>query len=218
LMSHVVIEGHTTIGSGCNIFPFACLGGATQDLKYKGDITFVEIGDNTTIRENVTVNSGTNEGEVTRVGSRCLLMAYSHVAHACRLGDEVIMANCATLAGDVQVDDQAILGGLCAVHQFTRIGRMCIVGGCTKVSQDCPPFMMIDGNPAATRGLNSIGLKRRGVDEKARKLLKEAYRFLYRKNLSTSQALAVMKERLERCEEVDDLMKFIEKSERGIVK
>lgn len=218
LRPHVVIDGHTTIGAGCNIFSFACIGSQTQDLKFRGGRSTVEIGDRTTLREYVTVNSGTNEGEKTVVGSGCHIMAYCHVAHACRVGNGVIMANCATLAGDVTIEDQAVVGGLCGVHQFCRIGRMCMVGGCTKVVKDLPPYMMVDGNPAEVRGLNLIGLERRGVSEADRHILKQAYRLLYRKDLSVQQALAEIRGTLEACEVLAHLTGFIEASERGILK
>lgn len=218
LMSHVVVDGGTTIGKDCVIFPFACLGTQTQDLKFKGAETFVEIGDKTTLREYVTVNSGTNEGEITRVGSGCHIMAYCHVAHACRVGNGVIMANCATLAGEVEVEDGAIIGGLSGVHQFCRIGSMCMVGGCTKITQDCPPYMMIDGNPATVRGLNIIGLKRRDVSLAAVGLLKDAHRLLYRQELSTSQALEQIESTVESCPEVAHLLAFVSQSKRGIIR
>ena len=218
IMPHVVLDGWTRIGSKCTIFPFASIGTQTQDLKYRGGKSFVEIGDRTTIREYVTVNSGTEEGEVTRVGADCFLMAYTHVAHACELKNGVIMANCATLAGHIVVEDQVIIGGLTAVHQFVNIGRLCILGGCTKVTKDCPPFTTIDGNPAKVRGLNSVGLKRKNIDAQAQKLLKQAYRVLYRENLSTQQALKKIHATIEKCPELDYLLSFIEKSERGIIK
>lgn len=218
LMSHVVLEGVTTIGRGCTIFPFACIGTQTQDLKFTGAKTFVKIGNDTTIREYVTVNSGTSEGEVTQVGSNCHIMAYSHVAHACTVGDRVIMANCATLAGEVEVESDSILGGLVAVHQFCRIGKMCIVGGCSKVTQDAPPYMTVDGHPAAVRGLNIVGLKRKGYDVKAVKLLKEAYRYLYRSGLSTSHAVEKIGAHIESIPEIQHLLSFVSTSQRGIIK
>jgi len=218
LRPHVVIDGHTTIGAGCNLFSFACIGSQTQDLKFRGGSSTVEIGERTTLREYVTVNSGTNEGEKTIVGAGCHIMAYCHVAHACRVGNGVIMANGATLAGDVLVEDQAVIGGLSGVHQFCRIGRMCMVGGCTKVVKDCPPFMMVDGNPAAVRGLNLIGLERRGVSDEDRQLLKAAYRLLYRKELSVQQALEQIRATVGACEVLDHLVGFVEASERGILK
>jgi len=218
LMSHVVVDGNTTIGAGCNIFPFASLGTQTQDLKYKGAKTFVEIGEKTTIREYVTVNSGTEEGEITKVGSRCHIMAYCHIAHSCEVGNDVIMANCATLAGHIKVEDMAVIGGLAAVHQFVRIGKMCMIGGCSKITQDCPPFMLIDGNPASVHGPNSVGLKRRGISEDVQRLIKEAYKILYRQNLSVSHAVAKIKSDLKLCDEILHLLEFIESSQRGIIR
>lgn len=218
LRPHVVIDGHTTIGAGCNLFSFACIGSQTQDLKFRGGSSTVEIGEGTTLREYVTVNSGTHEGEQTIVGAGCHIMAYCHVAHACRVGNGVIMANGATLAGDVLIEDQAVIGGLSGVHQFCRIGRMCMVGGCTKVVKDCAPFMMVDGNPAAVRGLNLIGLERRGVSDADRQLLKKAYRLLYRQDLSVQQALEQIRATLGSSETLDHLVGFVEKSERGILK
>ena len=218
IRAHVVIEGCTRIGEGCTIFPFACIGSQTQDLKFRGGRSQVTIGARTTLREYVTVNSGTHEGEHTQVGEGCHIMAYCHVAHACNVGNGVIMANGATLAGDVLVEDQAVIGGLSGVHQFCRIGKMCMVGGCSKVVKDLPPFMMVDGNPSAVRGLNLIGLERRGVSEEDRKHLKEAYRFLYRKKLSTQEALAAIAAELPPCDVVAHLVSFIEASDRGILK
>jgi len=218
IMAHVVIDGFTTIGQGCTIFPFACIGTQTQDLKFKGAKTFVEIGDRTTIREYVTVNSSTNEGEKTIIGAGCHIMAYCHVAHSCIVGNEIIMSNCATLAGHVVVEDQAILGGLCAVHQFVRIGRLCMIGGLSKITQDCPPFMLIEGNPSEIRAPNSVGLKRRNISENSQKNIKEAYRLLCREGLSTTQAVERIKAEIELCPEVQHLLSFINASERGIIK
>jgi UDP-N-acetylglucosamine acyltransferase len=218
LMSHVVLDGWTTIGSECALFPFACIGTQTQDLKYKGGKTFVEIGSRTTLREYVTVNSSTNEGETTRVGAGCHIMACCHVGHACRVGDGVIMANATGLAGHVIVEDQAVLGGMSGVHQFVKVGRMCMIGGLTKVTQDCPPFMIVDGNPAGVRGLNSVALERRNVDPAAQRALKDAYRILYREGLSTRQAVARIRADLAPSPELEHLLRFVETSERGIVK
>ncbi len=218
LMSHVVVDGWTRVGDGCRIFPFACLGTETQDLKYRGAKTSVEIGSGTTIREYVTINSGTAENEVTRIGSGCLLMAYAHVAHGSLVGDQVIMANCATLAGHVVVEDQAVVGGLAAVHQFVRIGRMCMIGGCSKIAQDCPPFMLVDGNPAEVRGPNTVGLQRRGVSAASQRAIKEAYRWIYRKSLGVSEALAGIEQSDLTGPEVDHLVQFVRASERGIIR
>ncbi len=215
---HVVVDGVTTIGQQCEIFPFACIGTQTQDLKFKSGATSVEIGNRTTLREYVTVNSGTNDGERTVVGSDCHILAYCHVAHACRVGNGVIMSNGATLAGDVIVEDQAIIGGLSGIHQFTRIGRLCMVGGMTKITKDCPSFMIVDGNPARVRGVNVIGLERKQVDSEARDTIKKAYRILYRDGLSTQQAIDEIKKTIEPSEELNQLLKFIESSKRGILK
>ena len=218
IMAHVYLDGWTTLGTECRIFPFASIGTQTQDLKYAGAKTFVEIGDRTTLREYVTVNAGTMEGEVTRVGSDCHIMAYSHVAHACAVGSGVIISNCGTLGGHVVIEDQAIIGGLCGVHQFVRIGRLCMVGGCSKLVQDAPPFMIVDGNPACVRSVNVVGLRRKGLGDDAQHLLKEAFRILYHQQLSTSQAVAKVRAEVKMSPEVQHLLAFIEASARGTVK
>lgn len=218
LMSHVVLDGRTTIGRECTVFPFASIGTQTQDLKYKGGKTYVEIADRTTVREYVTINSGTNEGEVTKVGSDCHIMAYAHVAHGSVVGNEVIMANGASLAGEVIVEDQANIGGLTGVHQFVRIGRMCFVGGMSRITQDCPPYMIVVGIPAEVPGINSVGLARRGVPDESQALLKQAYKLLYRSGLSTRQAIERIQGEVTMCPEVEYLLAFVGKSERGITK
>ena len=218
LMSHVVIDGHTSLGQGCTVHPFASLGGRTQDLKYRGGHPGVAIGDQTVIREYVTVNCATADGDITRVGSRCLLMAYAHVAHDCSVGDEVILANCGTLAGHIVVEDQACLGGLSAVHQFVRLGRLSYVGGCAKVTQDVPPFMLGDGNPLQIPAINSVGLKRHGVSEEAQHQIKHAHRILYREELSTRQALEKIGQEVGTGPEIEHLLAFIRSSERGITR
>lgn len=218
LKSHVVLDGHTTIGSNCTIFPFASIGTQTQDLKFKGGTTYVEVGDDTTLREYVTVNSGTEDGEVTRVGSGCNLLAYSHVAHGCQVGNGVIMSNAVQLAGHVIVEDYAIIGGISGVHQFVRIGTMCMVGGCTKIGQDLAPYLLADGNPAKVHGINSIGLKRRGVPDETCKTLKKAFKIIYRDKLPVKDAVAKVKAELDECEELERLIAFVQASERGILR
>lgn len=218
LMSHVVLEGNTTVGCECALFPFACIGTQTQDLKYRGAKTYVEIGDKTTLREYVTVNSGTEEGEVTRVGAGCHIMAYSHIAHGCRVGNGVIMANASNLAGHIVIEDRAVLGGLTGVHQFVKIGTMCMVGGASRITQDCPPYMMVVGNPAEVKGLNTVALQRGDVSEAARHALKQAYRILFREGLTTSDALARVETEIEKLPEIEHLVAFIRSSERGISK
>jgi len=218
VMAHVVIEGNTTIGAGCSIFPFACIGTQTQDLKYAGAETFVSIGERTTLREYVTVHSSTIAGETTVVGSDCFILAYCHIAHECKVGNGVIMSNCSQLAGHVIVEDDVGFGGMVGVHQFVRIGKMSFVGGFTRIAQDIPPFFLAEGNPAALRGVNSVGLRRRNIESATRDRLKDAYRIICRENLSTSQALERIRGELQPCPELEHLLHFIESSERGITK
>ncbi len=218
LVAHVYLDGRTTIGAETVIWPFASIGTQTQDLKFKGGVTYVEIGERTTLREYVTVNSGTNEGDITSVGNDCHIMAYSHVAHQCSVGNGVIMSNASTLAGHVVVEDDAVIAGMCGVHQFVKIGRMCMLGGCSKATQDIPPFMLADGNPATVHGLNTVGLQRRGVSQESRSRLKEAYRLLYRSELSTRQATERIRAELPASPELEHLLAFIAASERGIAK
>lgn len=218
LHSHVVIDGHTALGRGNEVFPFASIGLKTQDLKWQGGTTRTQIGDFNTFRECVTVNSATGDGEVTVIGSQNHILAYSHVAHNVRLGSHVIMSNVATLAGHVVVEDYAVIGGLAAVHQFCRIGKMAIVGGCSKVVQDVPPFMLADGNPAETRTINKVGLERNGVSEEAQTALKQAYKLLFREGLTVSNALERIEAELPSLPELKHLVQFARTSERGISK
>lgn len=218
LMAHAVVDGFTTVGSGCVIHPFARIGGPTQDLKYKGGRPGVRIGDRTVLRECVTINAATNDGDFTEVGSDCLLMAYTHVAHACRIGNGVIIANGTQLAGDVTIEDQATIEGLCGVVQFRRVGRMAFVGGFSKVTKDVPPFMIADGQEIAVRGFNRIGMERRGFSEAARRAVKEAYRILYRQDLTVAQALEKIEAELEPLDEIRHLAGFIRSSQAGIIR
>jgi UDP-N-acetylglucosamine acyltransferase len=216
LHSHVVIDGHTQLGARNEIFPFASIGLKTQDLKWKGGVTRVEIGDGNTFREYVTVNSATGDGGVTRIGSHNHILAYGHIAHDCALGNHIVMSNVATLAGHIVVGDHAVVGGLAAVHQFCRIGRMSIIGGCSKVVQDVPPFMLVDGNPAATRTINKVGLERNGVSEEVQTALKQAYKILFRDGLTVANALARIESELPGHPEVKQLAEFARTSERGM--
>jgi UDP-N-acetylglucosamine acyltransferase len=218
IMGHVYLDGWTTIGEKCTVFPFASIGTQTQDLKFKGAVTFVEIGDSTTLREYVTVNSGTNEGDVTRVGSRCHIMAYSHIAHQCIVGNNVIISNGVQLAGHVIIEDGAVIGGLSGAHQFIRIGRMCFFGACSKATQDISPFMMADGNPATIHGLNTEGLRRNKVPEESVNILKKAHSIIFRQNLTVHQAIEKIKAELPSCPELEHLTAFIASSERGITR
>ena len=186
LLSHVVIGGHTTIGANCRIFPFASLGAQPQDLKYKGEKSQLVIGDNNVIREHVTMNPGTEGGSmITSVGSDCLFMVGSHVAHDCHIGDHVIMANSATLGGHVEVGDYCIIGGLAAVHQFVRIGPHAIIGGMSGVEHDVIPYGSVMGERANLAGLNLVGLKRRGFDRDTIHALRNAYKMLFEEEEGT---------------------------------
>jgi UDP-N-acetylglucosamine acyltransferase len=218
LHSHVVIDGHTALGDENEIFPFASIGLKTQDLKWKGGITRTEIGSHNTFREYVTINSATSDGEVTTVGSHNHILAYCHIAHNVTLGNHIVMSNVATLAGHITVGDHAIIGGLAAAHQFCRIGRMAFIGGCSKVTQDVPPYMLADGNPAQVRMTNKTGLERNGVSEEAQTALKQAYKILFREGLTTPNALARIEAELPPLPELRHLVEFVRGSERGISK
>ena len=218
LHSHVVIDGHTTLGRRNEIFPFASIGLKSQDLKWSGGATHTRIGDENTFREYVTVHSATSDGNATIVGSHNHILAYCHIAHDVVLGNHVIMSNVATLAGHVVVEDHAIVGGLAAVHQFCRIGKMSIIGGCSKVVQDVPPFMLADGNPAETRTVNKVGLERNGVSPEAQAALRQAFKILFREGLTISNALARIEVELPKLPEVLHLIQFARASSRGISK
>ena len=220
LHSHVVLEGHSTFGRGNEFFPFSMLGGKTQDLKYIGEPTYLEVGDNNVFRENVTVHRGTFAELPTRIGSNNLLLCYSHVAHDCQLGNHIILSNSVGIAGHIIIEDHAIVSGMAAVHQFCRIGRHAIVGGVSKVVQDVPPFMIVDGNPANVRGLNMVGLQRRGFSEDDIKHLKAAYKKLFLKkdgNLTTSLS-SLKATHAADTPQVAHLIKFIEESQRGMTR
>ncbi len=216
--SSVLVEGKTTIGANNTIFHGASLGSVCQDLKYKGERTFVRIGDNNTIREYVTVHSAAGEGESTVVGDSCLLMAYVHVAHNCEIGSNVIIANAVNLAGHVRVFDFASIGGVTPVHQFVRIGEYCFVGGGSRIPQDVPPYLKVAGNPARPAGLNSVGLRRRGFTAEQRSALKKAYAIFYRSGLNVTQALERIDAELPRTKEIERFVEFIRGSERGIIR
>jgi UDP-N-acetylglucosamine acyltransferase len=217
LHSHVVIDGHTRLGAGNEVFPFASIGLKTQDLKWQGGITRTEIGNHNTLREYVTVHSATSDGNTTRIGDNNHVLAYSHIAHDCVLGSHIIMSNCATLAGHVTVEDYAVIS-ISAIHQFCRIGKLSMIGGCSKVVQDVPPYMIADGNPAETRTINKVGLDRHGVSDDAQNALKQAYKILFRSGLSIPNALTRIEQELPALPEVQHLVQFVRASERGISK
>ena len=233
---YVVIERDVEIGDGCRIEPFAhikrftkmgknnhihsyaCIGGPPQDLKFKGEESYLIIGNDNCIREYVTLNRGTEHGGgVTKIGSRCLIMAYAHVAHDCILADEVIMANAASLAGHVIIEEGAVVGGLSGVHQFVRIGKYAYIGGMTGVAQDVPPYSLVAGERGSLYGLNLIGLKRRGFSKEDIMKLKKAYRILWREELKKEEAIEKIISELGNCDKVMDLINFVKNSKRGIV-
>ena len=216
---HVVIKGTTRIGSQNRIFQFASIGEEPQDKKYAAEPTALEIGDRNTIREFVTLNRGTAQDDgVTRLGDDNWIMAYVHIAHDCRIGNETIFANNASLAGHVSVGDYAILGGFTLVHQFCQIGAYSLTAFGSGISKDVPPFVTVGGTPARAHGLNMEGLRRRGFPEESRKALRRAYRTLYRESLSLQDALAALREQAASSAEVGKLVKFLEQQSRGIVR
>lgn len=212
----VLVERNTEVGEGCRIFQGAVLGTDPQDLKFDGEETWLRVGDRTMIREYATLNRGTSWSGETVVGSDCLLMAYVHVAHDCRLGDHIIVSNATQMAGHVTIEDWAIVSGLVAVHQFVRIGAHAFVGGASRIAQDVIPYCRVVGNPPKLYGLNSVGLERRGFGPEARKALKRAYRQVFQSELNISQGVQQVREEMEVTPEVEHLLGFIESSERGI--
>ena len=218
LHSHAVVDGHTRLGQGNEVFPFASLGLKTQDLKWKGGITRLEIGDHNVFREGVTVHCATNDGEATVVGSHNLFLIQAHVAHDCILGNHIIMSGYAGLAGHCVVEDHAVFAGYVAVHQFCRIGKLSMIGGCSKIVQDVPPFMIVDGNPGETRTINKVGLERHGIVEEAQSALKLAYKIIFREALTITDALLKIERELPSVPEIQHLVQFIRASERGICK
>ena len=213
---HAVIEKGTSLGKECRVYQFASVGAPPQDLKFKGERSFTVIGDRTTIREGATIHRATGEGNETRIGSDCLLMAYIHVAHNCTLGNHVIMSNLASCAGHAIVEDRVVIGGMAGVHQFVKIGRNAMVGGMSKLVQDVVPYTIVDGHPAKVVGLNNVGISRAGIPLESRRLIKKAYKILYRSGLSLPEAIAVIEQEVDSCEEVEHFLRFLRNAERGI--
>ena len=216
--SNVTIMEGVKIGNNCRIFPGAVIGAIPQDLKYAGEDTTVEIGDNTTIRDFVTINRGPRESWKTVIGKNCLLMAYVHIAHDCFIGDNVILGNATNLAGHIHIDDWAILGGICAVHQFVKIGPHVYVGGGSLVRKDVPPYTKSAREPLSYAGINSIGLRRRGFSNQKINEIQEIYRILYIKGYNVSQAVRYIEANLPSTPERDVILSFISQSTRGIMK
>jgi UDP-N-acetylglucosamine acyltransferase len=220
LISNVVIEGNTEIGENCTIYPFTSIGLPPQDLKYKGEKTGLTIGNNNIIREYITIHRasvGSVGGDgLTTIGDNNFLMAYVHIAHDCKIGSHIIMANAATLGGHVVIEDYAVVGGLTPIHQFTRIGAYAMVGGFSGVGQDIPPYMIASGARAKLFGLNTIGLKRHGFSDTAINELKKAYKILFREKRTLTDAIKKIQEDLPYTDEIKHLIEFIQKNKRGI--
>lgn len=216
--SNVTIMEGARIGKNCKIFPGAVISAIPQDLKFDGEDTVVEIGDNTTIREFVTINRGTVASYKTAIGSNCLLMAYVHVAHDCNIGNNCILANAATLAGHINIDDYAIIGGLSAVHQFVNIGQHVMISGGSLVRKDVPPYTKAARDPLSFVGINSIGLRRRGFSSEKINEIQDIYRIIYLKRMNVSRAIQYIETEMPATPERDEILTFISKSSRGIMK
>ncbi len=218
VMSHAVIMSNTIIGNQCRIFPGAVLGAIPQDLKFDGEKTFVEIGNNTTIREFVTVNRGTKDKWKTKVGDDCLLMAYCHIAHDCIIGNNAVIANTVQLAGHVEIGDYAILGGMAAAIQFAKIGAHSYIAGGTEIIKDVPPFIKAGRKPISYVGVNSVGLQRRGFSSEKINGILEVYRSIYTRGLNITQAINFIETELPETQERNEIICFIKESKRGILK
>jgi UDP-N-acetylglucosamine acyltransferase len=218
LIGHVSIAGPTRIGEGNVFYPYCSIGQRSQDLKYTSEPTYLEIGNNNSFREFCTVNRGTLLGTKTIVGHHGNFLAYSHIAHDCIVGDHVLFSNNGTLAGHVIVEDHVVISGLSGVHQFCRLGQHSIIGGCTKIVQDVPPYMIADGNPAEVRGINQVGLERRGFLPEDTRTLREAYRLLYRSNLNVKQACEKIAADFSGPDVIARLLAFVASSKRGIIR
>lgn len=216
IAARATLERNVRLGERVQIGSGAILGGDPQDLKYRGEETWVDIGDETAVREYATINRGTAHSITTSVGRNCFLMSYVHLAHDCHIGDNVIISNGTQLAGHVTVEDKATISGLCAVHQFSRIGRHSFIGGCSRVAQDVPPFVRAVGNPIKLFGLNSVGLRRTGFDEEVVRELKRAYRVCFRSDLNLGQGVERARAELTMLPEVQHFLDFIEASQRGV--
>lgn len=214
--AHCVLDGYTSIGKSCEIFTGSVVGSPPQDLKYKGEKTFLIIGDGNIIREYCTLNPGTDEGKKTIVGNNNLIMAYSHIAHDCTVGNDCVIANCGTLAGHVTVEDKTVIGGMAAIHQFVRVGTLSIIGGCSKVVQDIPPYSTCDGHPAVIYGLNLVGLRRNKISPESIKEINRAFKILFHSGLSIRHSLEKAEKELIQTPEISYLLGFIRQTQRGV--
>ena len=218
LHSHVVVDGHTVLGKGNEMFPFAALGLKTQDLKWKGGITHLRVGDNNVFRENVTVHSATSDGNATVIGNGNLFLANAHIAHDCQLGNGIILSSFVGLAGHVVMEDHVVMGGFTGAHQFCRIGTRCMIGGLTRIAQDVAPYTIVEGNPAETRAINKVGLERAGFSDEAQTALRTAFKIIFMKDLPQAEALAKVEAELPALPEMKHLVDFIRASQRGITR
>ena len=217
IKSHAYIDGHTTIGEGTTIYPSASIGTKTQDLKFRGEKTYVQIGKNCEIREFVTINSSCEEGSIVKVGDNCLIMAYCHVAHNCEVGNHVIISNGSQLAGHVVLEDHVIIGGVTPIHQFSRIGRYSMVGGFSRITHDVPPYTLGAGAPYKLGGLNLVGLKRHNFTLEERRSLSRAFKLTYRSGLHLSEALQKIESELEHTPHIKHWIEFCRGSKRGLI-
>ncbi len=215
---HVTIMDGARIGNGCKIFPGAVVGAVPQDLKYKGEYSLVELGDEVIVREYVTLNRGTKASHRTTIGNGTLLMAYVHIAHDCEIGPHCVLANGVTLAGHIEVEEFAILGGLTAVHQFVKIGAHAFVGGGSLVRKDVPPFVKAAREPLSYAGINSVGLRRRGFDGEQIHQIQDIYRILFVKGFNTTQAMEIIETDMDATAERDYILEFLRKADRGIMR
>lgn len=217
IASHALIANGARIGKECRIHHGAVIATIPQDLKFHGEMTLLEVGDHTTIREYATLNRGTHARGKTTIGNHCFIMAYAHVAHDCSIGNHVILANAVNMAGHVMIEDYVVVGGIVAIHQFTRIGRHAMIGGGFRATKDVPPYVLAGQEPLAFTGLNVVGLKRRNFLPETIDLIEKAYNLIYNSSLNVSQALDKIKAELKLTEEIKHIVDFIEKSKRGII-
>ena len=215
---HVVIAKGARIGANCRIFSGAVISTEPQDLKFEDEETFVEIGENTTVREYATINRATTHSYYTKVGKNCLIMAYAHVAHDCLLGDNVVIANSVNMAGHVIIEDYVGIGGMTPIHQFVKIGAHAFIGGGIRIPKDVPPYILAMGTPVTFGGLNSVGLQRRGFSAETLKKLKNAYKIIYRENLTQKEAIEKIDNSIDHIPEIEHLLSFLKGSERGIIR
>ncbi len=217
IASGVLMANGTRLGRECRVHHGAILGTIPQDLKFRGEVTTLEIGDHTTVREYVTINRGTHDRWKTTIGTHCFLMAYAHVAHDCAIGNHVILANAVNMGGHVIIEDHAVVGGIVAIHQFSHIGRHSMIGGGFRVTKDVPPYVLAGQEPLAFNGLNIVGLRRRNFPQETIQTLEKAYQLIYYSQLNVSQAIERIKKDLPPTEEIKHVIEFIEKSKRGII-